>query len=175
MLAFAYRMRETASMTCHLIATPVGTMSISASQDALESISWLDSAEPDAATDHPLLKEAARQLDAYFARRLKAFDLPLAPRSTKRGNELRNAIIAIPYGEVASYGEVARRADSGPRAIGQACQRNPLPIVVPCHRVIAAGGKIGYYSGGKGISTKRQLLNHEIGTPAEEELDLWAA
>lgn len=169
-------MRETASMTHHSIASPIGTISISASAEALESIDWLgDAAAPEATTDHPLLAEAARQLTAYFEGRLTDFNLPLAPKPTLRGNELRAAIIAIPYGETASYGEIARRAESGPRAIGQACQTNPLPIVVPCHRVIAAGGKIGYYSGGKGVSTKRQLLNLECGTPSEKELDLWAA
>lgn len=164
-------MRETASMTCRIIASPVGAIAISADDDALVSIDMLgDSARPDDIR-HPLLDEAAEQLAAYFDGRLRVFDLPLAPRSTKRGNELREAIVAIPYGEVASYGEVARKASSGPRAIGQACQRNPLPIIVPCHRVIAAGGKIGYYSGGSGISTKAYLLNHED----SKECNAWAA
>ncbi|NNC73586.1 MAG: methylated-DNA--[protein]-cysteine S-methyltransferase [Sphingomonadaceae bacterium] len=163
-------------MTCYSMASPIGTISISASEDALESIDWLGrAADHDPAPAHPLLVEAAAQLNAYFGGRLADFDLPLAPKSTKRGNELRDAIIAIPYGEVASYGEVARRADSGPRAIGQACQRNPLPIIVPCHRVIAARGKIGYYSGGEGVSTKCLLLNHELQNTSEEDRDLWAA
>jgi len=164
-------MRETASMTCRIIASPVGAIAISADDDALVSIDMLgESARPDDVR-HPLLDEAAEQLAAYFDGRLRKFDLPIAPPSTKRGNELRAAIVAIPYGEVANYGEVARKASSGPRAIGQACRRNPLPIVIPCHRVIAAGGKIGYYSGGSGVATKRYLLNHETG----EEANLWAA
>ena len=164
-------MRETTSMTCRVIASPVGAIAISASEETIVSIDWLgDSAGPEPSS-HPLLEEAAAQLTAYFDGKLTDFDLPLEPKSTKRGNELRDAIIAVPYGETASYGEVARKASSGPRAIGQACQRNPLPIVVPCHRVIAAGGKIGYYSGGDGIPTKRYLLNHE----SKEDFALWAA
>lgn len=171
MLAFPYAMRETSSMTCHIIASPIGALAISATDDALQSIDMLGtSAEPDT-TDHPLLKEAARQIAAYFAGRLQHYDLPLEPASTKRGNELRAAVVAIPYGEAASYGEVARRADSGPRAIGRVCSHNPLPLVVPCHRVIAAGGKIGYYSGGDGIPTKRFLLIHEN----KQEASQWAA
>ncbi len=164
-------MRETPSMTCHIIASPIGAIAISATDTAIQSIDILGaSAEPDA-TDHPLLKEAADQITAYFAGRLQDYDLPLVPASTPRGNELRAAVIAIPYGEAASYGEVARRADSGPRAIGRVCSHNPLPLIVPCHRVIAAGGKIGYYSGGDGIPTKRYLLIHEN----KQEASQWAA
>ena len=170
MLAFPYAMRETASMTCHIIASPIGAISISASADALQSIDMVGQMAPSGPTDHPLLQEAERQLHAYFSHDIKEFDLPLEPASTQRGNELRAAIVAIPYGEAASYGEVARRADSGPRAIGRVCSHNPLPLVVPCHRVIAAGGKIGYYSGGEGIPTKRYLLMHE-----NKEASQWAA
>lgn len=163
-------MRETPSMTCHIIASPVGAIAISASDDALQSIRMLGArAEPDIG-DHPLLNEAARQIAAYFDGRLKEYDLPLEPAPTKRGNELRAAVTAIPYGESQSYGEVARRADSGPRAIGRICSHNPFPLVVPCHRVIAAGGKIGYYSGGDGIPTKRYLLIHEN----RQEASQWA-
>ncbi len=156
-------MRETASMTCRIIASPVGAIAISASDEAIAATDMLG---PDAIPDDvrsPLLDEAAAQISAYFEGTLNTFDLPIEPKSTKRGNALRDAIIAIPYGEVASYGEIARNASSGPRAIGQACRRNPLPIIVPCHRVIAAGGKIGYYSGGEGIPTKRYLIHHESG------------
>ncbi|QLC22707.1 methylated-DNA--[protein]-cysteine S-methyltransferase [Parasphingopyxis sp. CP4] len=157
-------------MTCHIIASPIGSISISASADALQAIDMVGQMEPTGPTEHPLLREAERQINAYFAHDIKQFDLPLEPASTKRGNELRAAVVAIPYGEAASYGEVARRADSGPRAIGRVCSHNPLTLVVPCHRVIAAGGKIGYYSGGEGIPTKRYLLMHE-----NKEASQWAA
>lgn len=171
MLAFPYAMRETASMTYHIIASPIGSLALSATQDALILIDMLGATADSDTSDHPILKEAARQIRAYFAHELHTFDLPLEPAPTVRGNELRAAIVAIPYGEVASYGEVARRADSGPRAIGRVCSHNPLPLVVPCHRVIAAGGAIGYYSGGDGIPTKKYLLTHEN----EQEASQWAA
>jgi methylated-DNA-[protein]-cysteine S-methyltransferase len=117
--------------------------------------------DAEAAADDPLLREAARQIRAWFDRRLRSFDLPLTPTSTPRGAELRDAICAIGYGETASYGALARRAGSGPRAIGQACRRNPFPLVVPCHRVIGAAQSLGHYSGGDGIETKRWLIDFE--------------
>jgi methylated-DNA-[protein]-cysteine S-methyltransferase len=111
----------------------------------------------------PLLDEAAAQLDAWFAGRLRRFDLPLAAPGTPRGSAHRDAIEAIPYGDTASYGAIARAIGSSPRAVGQACRRNPFPILIPCHRVIGSGGAIGHYSGGAGVSTKLWLLQHEQG------------
>lgn len=108
---------------------------------------------------------AVEQLRAYFDGSLAAFDLPLRPLASARGEALRQAICAIPFGQTMSYGAVARTIDSGPRAIGQACRRNPMPIIVPCHRVLGTGG-IGYYSGGAGVETKLWLLRHEGAAPA---------
>lgn len=108
-----------------------------------------------------IIGEALAQLDAWFAGRLVDFDLPLDPLTTPRGEAHRAAMIAIPYGETQSYGEIARHIASSPRAVGQACRRNPLPIIVPCHRVLAAGGAIGHYSAGDGVPTKAWLLQHE--------------
>ncbi|MGC6329968.1 methylated-DNA--[protein]-cysteine S-methyltransferase [Rhizorhabdus sp. FW153] len=104
---------------------------------------------------------AAAQLRAYFDGACEDFELPLAPATTARGDVLRQAITAIPYGASLSYGGVARLAASSPRAIGQACARNPFPIVVPCHRVLGNGGAIGHYSAGDGVATKLWLLEHE--------------
>jgi len=89
------------------------------------------------------------------------FTLALAPAATPRGRALRDGMVAIPYGDTASYGDLARRLGSAPRAVGQACARNPFPIVVPCHRVLGAGGALGHYSAGDGAATKRWLLDHE--------------
>ena len=72
----------------------------------------------------------------------------------------------IPYGETASYGALARRVGSAAQAVGQACGANPIPIIIPCHRVVAAGG-LGGYSGGVGVTTKESLLAHEAGFAAE--------
>nr|WP_256325694.1 methylated-DNA--[protein]-cysteine S-methyltransferase [Sphingomonas sp. YR710] len=108
-----------------------------------------------------IARAAIEQLSAYFNGSLTTFDLPLQPVSSARGEALRQAICAIPFGQMMSYGAVARMIGSGPRAIGQACRRNPLPIIVPCHRVTAAAGAIGNYSGGNGVETKLKLLRHE--------------
>jgi len=107
-----------------------------------------------------LLMEAQRQLDAYFARRLKAFDLPLRMIGTEFQKRVWARMVKIPYGETVSYGLVARELASGPRAVGTACGRNPVPIIVPCHRILATNG-IGGFSGGTGLDTKRALLRLE--------------
>jgi methylated-DNA-[protein]-cysteine S-methyltransferase len=109
----------------------------------------------------PLLRAAAAQIAEYFAGTRTDFDLPLAPPSSPLQARMRDAMTAIPYGETRSYGELAVLLGSNPRAIGQACGSNPIPIVVPCHRVLAAGGRIGGFSAGDGVATKRWLLGHE--------------
>lgn len=152
--------RETASLT-----TAIGMIDVEAIDGVITRIG-IDSAPtaPAAApTPHdPALLEAIHQLDAYFAGRLTVFNLPLAAAATPRSAVLRQAIIDIGYGDTASYGEVATLVGSSPRALGQACARNPFPIVVPCHRILRAG-RIGYYSAGNGVATKRWLLTHEQG------------
>ena len=106
----------------------------------------------------PALKEATRQLERYFSGKLKRFDLPLAARGTDFQKRVWTMMREIPYGETATYGGMAMALGSGPRLIGMACARNPIPIIVPCHRVLASGGKEGGFSGGRGLPTKRQLL-----------------
>jgi len=115
--------------------------------------------EPDR-DETPLLKHAQSQIDEYFAGQRKTFDLPLIPARTDFQRRVRKAMIAIPWGQTLSYGEIAHVAGGAPRAVGQACGANMLPLVVPCHRVLAANG-IGGYSGGKGLDTKRLLLGLE--------------
>lgn len=140
--------------------SPVGPLRLIADDHALHRLDWVNS-DRSVETSTPLLRVALDQLDAYFAGRLMRFDLPLAPAPTPFAGRVREAMRAIPFGETASYGELARRLDSSARAVGAACGANPLPIVVPCHRVVAAGGGLGGYSGGRGADTKRALLAHE--------------
>jgi methylated-DNA-[protein]-cysteine S-methyltransferase len=109
----------------------------------------------------PLLRAAAGQLDAYFHSGLKAFDLPLAPAGTAFQQSVWEAMRRIPYGRTCSYADMARELDSGPRAIGGACARNPIPIIIPCHRVLASGHRIGGYGSPGGLDTKRFLLQLE--------------
>ena len=112
--------------------------------------------------DNPLLRSAVDQLAAYFAKDLKEFDLPLAPRGSDFQQRVWEQLRGIGYGETASYGAVARRlgmTNAASRAVGLANGRNPIPIVIPCHRVWAAGGKLGGYTGG--LERKRALLELE--------------
>lgn len=111
---------------------------------------------------HPLLVEAVRQLRAYFERDLKEFDLPLAPPGTPFQQSVWEQLSRIGYGETLSYGEVARRLGmtvAASRAVGLANGRNPIPIVVPCHRVVGADGTLTGYAGG--LERKRTLLELE--------------
>jgi len=109
----------------------------------------------------PLLREAAEQLSAYFDRRLKVFQLPLAPAGTEFQRKVWGLLQEIPYGDTITYGELARRTGDPKacRAVGTANGRNPLPIVIPCHRVIGAGGKLVGYTGG--LEVKIRLLQIE--------------
>ena len=111
--------------------------------------------------DDPLAEKVARQLDTYFAGRLFDFDLPLAPPHSEFQAGIRQCMIDIPFGEMRTYSELAKDLGSASQAVGQACGANPIPIIVPCQRVVAAGGKLGGFSGGDGAPTKRKLLNHE--------------
>ena len=112
--------------------------------------------------DHPVLAEAVRQLDAYFVRDLKEFDLPLAPVGTDFQRRVWHQLTLIGHGQTASYGEIAGRlgmTNAASRAVGLANGRNPVPIVVPCHRVIGANGTLTGYAGG--LERKQLLLSLE--------------
>lgn len=109
----------------------------------------------------PVMAETERQLREYAAAARFSFDLPLAPAFSDFQSQIRRCMIAIPYGEMRTYGELAKELGSASQAVGQACGANPIPIIVPCHRVVASGGKLGGFSGGDGAPTKKKLLNHE--------------
>lgn len=142
-----------------LIATPIGPIRIEGDA-TVESIRIGHDGAPARGTA-AAVRDAAEQLERWFAGDLRSFDLPLTAAGTTRGEELRQGLIAIGYGETLSYGALARVLGSAPRAIGQLCARNPFPIIVPCHRVTGAGGVLGHYSGGEGPKTKAWLLDHE--------------
>lgn len=143
---------------CCYVASPVGRLALEADGGALTVVRWASEGERSRDKPSPLLEEASRQLERYFARKLKSFDLPLAARGTNFQKSVWKMMREIPYGETATYGGMAMALSSGPRAVGMACGRNPIPIIVPCHRVLGSGGKEGGFSGGKGLPTKRQLL-----------------
>jgi len=143
---------------CCYVESPVGRLALEADGEALTGVRWASAGERTRDRPSPVLKEARRQLERYFARRLRSFDLPLAGRGTDFQKSVWKMMREIPYGETATYGGMAMALGSGPRAVGMACGRNPIPIIVPCHRVLGSGGKEGGFSGGQGLPTKRKLL-----------------
>ncbi|MBK8173943.1 MAG: methylated-DNA--[protein]-cysteine S-methyltransferase [Rhodospirillales bacterium] len=141
------------------IATPFGYFTLFEEDHALVAVEWGHAPDPQQAS--PLLTEAQTQLDAYFHGHLQRFTLPLRPAGTAFQCRVWTALAAIPFATVVTYGAIARALGTGPRAVAQACSRNPLPIIIPCHRVVGANGTLGGYSGGDGPSTKRSLLELE--------------
>jgi methylated-DNA-[protein]-cysteine S-methyltransferase len=139
--------------------TPIGRLILESDGDVLISI-WLPTqSQPVRGRDDapPVLKETATQLEEYFARERTEFDVPMELDGTDFQQDVWRELSRIPYGETISYGELARRVGrpKGPRAVGQANGRNPIPIIVPCHRVLASNGIGGY---GGGLPMKRTLL-----------------
>ena len=141
--------------------SPVGGLEIEATDEAIVAVHWVD--DPSGAPDvtGPLLTEARVQLEAYFARRLAAFDLPLAPAGSPFERDVWRQMCDIPFGETMTYGEMAAAVGGMARAVGSACGANPVPVIIPCHRVLGAGNRMVGYSGRGRIETKRWLLVHE--------------
>ena len=143
-----------------LIATPLGTIRVEGDDAQILSV-HIGTDETPSRGSTAAVREATEQLERWFAGELHDFTVAMAPMGTSRGEELRAGLVAIGYGDTLSYGALARQLGSSPRAIGQLCARNPFPIIVPCHRVLGAGGALGHYSGGEGPKTKSWLLEHE--------------
>jgi methylated-DNA-[protein]-cysteine S-methyltransferase len=144
-----------------IVDTPIGPLGLIASDTALEAVLF-DGRRVRPEGESPVLAEAARQLAAYFAGELVAFDLPLELHGTEFQRQCWLALATIPYGQTVSYGEQARRLGLGnekARAVGAANGSNPLPIVLPCHRVIGADGSLTGFGGG--LHVKRFLLELE--------------
>ncbi len=136
--------------------SPVGDLTIFAEGPALVALEW--GWVRDQTMEDPLLAAAARQLQEYFDGDRRVFDLPLAPRGSVFERRVWQALGRIEYGATISYGDLAGRVASVARAVGRAVGRNPLPILIPCHRVLGSDGSLVGYSGEGGIATKRALL-----------------
>ena len=147
--------------------SPVGDLTLSEDEDAIVAVDWGWGRDQ---TPTPLLKRAVKQLNAYFDGTLETFDLPLRPQGTSFHKSVWKIMLKIPYGQTLTYGEIAKRLDAGARAVGTACGRNPIPIIIPCHRVLGAAG-LGGYSGEGGAETKIALLTLE-GAPIQYGLKL---
>jgi methylated-DNA-[protein]-cysteine S-methyltransferase len=143
---------------CTTIMTPVGTLSCFEDDGHIVVLEW---GQAPKGTETPLLKETKAQLSAYFSGKLTQFDLPLDPYGSDHQKKVWNQMRQIPFGQTKSYGDIAKEINSAAQAVGGACGKNPIPIIIPCHRVVGAAGKMVGYSGGEGIETKRQLLRME--------------
>jgi len=148
-------------MASTVVDSPIGPLGLVASDSELKSVTF-HAERLQAEGSSAVLDEAERQLDAYFAGELVAFDLPLELHGTDFQRECWLALATIPYGQTVSYGEQARRLGLGndkARAVGAANGQNPLPLVLPCHRVIGADGSLTGFGGG--LHVKRFLLELE--------------
>lgn len=152
---------ERADLDSRAVATPIGTLGLFATERGLAQVRW--TAKGVAGNGRSdVLDAAADQLAEYFAGTLTAFDLPLDLDGTEFQRRCWHALATIPYGQTVSYGEQARRLGLGPdsaRAVGAANGLNPVPLVLPCHRVVGADGSLTGFGGG--LHLKRFLLEHE--------------
>jgi methylated-DNA-[protein]-cysteine S-methyltransferase len=156
-----------------LLSSPVGALFVEYGEGGVRAVRfWRQGEHPPAGTrDEPARGDAlglqvVRELREYFTRARRSFSLPLACEGTPFQRRVWEALQRIPFGETRTYSQIAEEVGSagGSRAVGQANRRNPIPIIVPCHRVIASGGGLGGYTGavsGPGTDTKRWLLQHE--------------
>lgn len=151
-----------------VIDSPIGELRLVENAGAISAIDFHpfsyadDRPRGDRDDEHPLLVECARQLAEYFAGERTAFDLPLAPVGTVFQQKVWGELVTIGYGRTATYGEIAGRlglTGHGARAVGLANGRNPIPVVIPCHRVIGANGSLTGYAGG--MDRKQLLLSLE--------------
>ena len=137
--------------------TPIGDISVSEEDGAIVALDWGWGRDQ---SPTPVLLRAREQLHAYFDLHLTAFSLPLAPAGSAYRRRVWEALKRIPFGETRSYAKIAAEAGGSARSVGQASASNPIPILIPCHRIVSSTG-IGGYSGGEGLATKRFLLGLE--------------
>ncbi|MDE4132729.1 methylated-DNA--[protein]-cysteine S-methyltransferase [Phaeobacter sp. QD34_3] len=145
------------------LQTPVGCITLIAAGEAITELSWSaagTAAASASAQADDVLRRGIEQLDAYFAGDLRIFDLPLLVAGSDYQRAVCAAIAAIPFGETRSYGQLAEQLGSSAQAVGNACGANPIPIIIPCHRVLGRNG-LGGFSGQGGVETKVALLRHE--------------
>jgi methylated-DNA-[protein]-cysteine S-methyltransferase len=156
------------SLACKMIESPIGKLKLVASDKGLVAILWekdsprrVPLSELVEDGQHPVLVETERQLGEYFAGKRKAFSVALDIRGTHFQKDVWKALLAIPFGETRSYGQLAKQLGNpgASRAVGAANGRNPVSIIVPCHRVIGSSGKLTGFAGG--LDTKAHLLSLE--------------
>jgi len=144
------------------LKTPVGELTLFAQDDAIIALDWGHGMDASRTSQSAVLNAAAQALLGYFKTgHLDTKGLSLNPHGTPFQKRVWREMQAIKEGHTKTYGAVAKKLHSGPRAVGGACAANPIPLLIPCHRITAANGKIGHYSGGDGSETKTFLLRLE--------------
>lgn len=154
-------------LNAYFYETAIGRIGIAEEGGAITNVFFGGTVSPKSFVEKetPLLCQAAKQLEEYFAGTRKEFSLPCAPQGTPFQREVWDALLEIPYGETRTYGEIASclGRPTASRAVGAANSRNPISFIVPCHRVVGAGGKLTGYAGG--IPLKQRLLDMEQSKP----------
>ena len=165
-------------MARRIISAPIGPIELRVEGGALVELTMLPKAakparhldnEPVPPEDLTVLDNAENQLGEYFAGKRRDFDLPLMPGGTAFRQRVWRALREIPFGELRTYGDLAAKLHTAPRAVGGACGANPIGIVVPCHRVVGGKGALVGFSSGDGCDTKRVLLALETSGPLFEK------
>ncbi|MCK0126849.1 methylated-DNA--[protein]-cysteine S-methyltransferase [Gelidibacter sp. F2691] len=145
-------------MNIAVVDSPVGRLGIVEDAGNIVRLVWNAQSEGE---QTPVLVEAQSQLSAYFEGQLTKFDLPTLVQGSDFQRAVCDAMSAIPYGETLTYGDIAKQTGNSAQAVGNACGGNPIPIIIPCHRVMGAGNKLVGFSGAGGVETKVQLLRLE--------------
>ncbi|MDW3096370.1 MAG: methylated-DNA--[protein]-cysteine S-methyltransferase [Gammaproteobacteria bacterium] len=156
----------------YILPSPIGSLGLNISVNGIQRLFYIKTKQESYIPTGGFAAKVHQQIMEYFELQRTEFDLPVDIQGTAYQNRVWNEVAKIPYGESLTYGDIAKVINSGPRAVGNACRHNPVPIIIPCHRVVRKGG-IGGYCGsvmGKQVQQKDWLLRHEIGTPVTSEI-----
>lgn len=156
-------MQATSELFSAIVPAPFGAMGVRTEGALIRELVYLPDHFPEKSPENAVAEAATRQMARYFEEPDYQFDLPLVPAGTPFQQKVWQIISSIPRGSVITYGDIAKTLRSAPRAVGQACGANWFPLVIPCHRVTAAGGIGGFanHDGGFHLGVKRWLLAHE--------------
>ena len=144
------------------IDSPIGFLEISSDKQRILSVSFIANYNEPSTNQPNILKQAVKQLNEYFAGKRTIFDLPLSPKGTEFQQKVWEQVKMVSFGKTASYLEIANKTGTRnhTRAVGLANAKNPIPVIIPCHRIVGVNGKLTGYAGG--IEKKRWLLQHEL-------------
>lgn len=155
----------------YILPSPIGNLGLNISSDAIQRLVYIKNKQEPHIPTHGFAVTVHQQIMQYFELQRTEFDLPINIQGTAFQHRVWQQVSKIPYGESLTYGDIALAINSGPRAVGNACRHNPIPIIIPCHRVVKKSGLGGYCGSivGKEIQQKDWLLRHEVETPITNE------